>query len=157
MSVASIDVLRRMPIFGGLSDSALRLILGTAKSRPLSTGDYLFQEGDAAESVFVLESGEVQIEKILNAQSIRLGRLGAGDCIGEMALIDFQSRSASVRATQPCEVLEIPARSLRDLLKDDLEQYAMIMMNMGREVSRRLRRADERLLELKQQQQQQQQ
>ncbi len=153
MSKASINVLRKMPIFGGLSESALQLILDAASTRKLSAGDYLFQEGDAAESVFVLHSGRVSIEKSLNSKPITLGQLAAGDCIGEMALIDFQPRSASVRAEIECDVIEIPARSLRSLLKDDLEQYTMIMMNMGREVSRRLRRADERLMAMQQQQQ----
>ena len=153
MSEHLINLLRKMPIFGGLNESALKLILDSATAMELAPGQYLFREGDRAESVFVLTSGSVAIEKALNAKPIVLGHLGAGDCIGEMALIDFQARSASVRADTRCEVLKIPAASLRTLLNDDLEQYTMIMMNMGREVSRRLRRADERLMAMQQQQQ----
>ena len=157
MSESSLKLLRNMPIFGGLKESALELILQASSTFTLAEDDFLFQEGDRAESVFVLKSGSVTIEKRLNGEPIQLGHLSEGDCIGEMALIDMQARSASVRANCQCEILEIPARSLRNLLKDDLEQYAMIMMNMGREVSRRLRRADERLLEMMLQQQTQQQ
>ena len=65
-----------------------------------------------------------------------------------MSLIDMQPRSASVRALEACEALEISIPSLHQLYKVDVEQYAMIMMNMGREVSRRLRKADERLFQL---------
>ena len=58
------------------------------------------------------------------------------------------ARSASVMAETNCQAIEIPAKSLIQLYKKDVEQYAMIMMNLGREVSRRLRSAGDRLFEL---------
>ena len=65
-----------------------------------------------------------------------------------MALIDFQSRSGSVVAVTDCDFVEIPPSALRQLMREDLQQYTLIMMNMGREVSRRLRLADQRIMEL---------
>ncbi|WP_419189344.1 Crp/Fnr family transcriptional regulator [Stieleria marina] len=137
-----------MPIFGGLSESALELIFEVAQERSISLGDYLFREGDNAESLFVLQSGEVSVQKQNGKKPITLGHLGPGDCIGEMALIDFQPRSASILATTDCQVIEISSSGLRQLMTSDLMQYTMIMMNMGREVSRRLRIADERILQM---------
>ena len=76
--------------------------------------------------------------------------MGAGDCIGEMAIIDLQSRSASVRAVADCLAIEITRVTLNKLYQTDLEQFAIIMMNMGREVSRRLRIASDRLFTIDQ-------
>jgi CRP-like cAMP-binding protein len=63
-------------------------------------------------------------------------------------MIDFMPRSASVRAVTSCQAIEIPGKSLIQLYKRDVEQYAVIMMNLGREVSRRLRLAGDRLFQL---------
>lgn len=144
------DMLRRMPIFAGLSDAALALILDESTTIKVQAGDHLFLEGEPAESFFVIKSGAVLIEKDWRGTPIKLRRLGIGDCVGEMAIIDLMGRSASVRAETDCQAIEIPRMTLTRLYQQDLEQYAIIMMNMGREVSRRLRSASERLFAIEQ-------
>lgn len=147
---AYFNLLRNMPIFGGLNDETLTLIVNQASPRVVESGDYFFHEGDGADSLFVLESGIVIIERRWKQTMVELNRLKAGDCIGEMALIDLLPRSATARAAEDCQAIEITLRALHELYKQELEQYAIIMMNMGREVSRRLRRTDDRLLALEQ-------
>lgn len=144
------ELLRGMAVFGGLNNDTLSLILEHSQKVVVPAGEYFFREGDSANSLFVLERGEVAVERLWEDTPILLGRFRAGDCIGEMALIDMMPRSASVRAEQECGAIEITTSSLYKLLKQDLEQYAIIMMNMGREVSRRLRVADDRLFALEQ-------
>ena len=144
------NLLRGMPVFGGLNNDTLSLILEHSQKIEVPTGEYFFREGDQANSLFVLEHGTVAIERLWEGEPIILGRFQTGDCIGEMALIDMMSRSASARAEQACQAIEITTSSLYKLLKQDLEQYTIIMMNMGREVSRRLRVADDRLFALEQ-------
>jgi CRP-like cAMP-binding protein len=144
------DLLRRMPVFGGLNDATLQLILSRSQIVFVASGAYFFHEGAGAESFFVLEKGSVLIERKWEQSTLELGRLRRGDCIGEMAIIDLMPRSASIRAEVDCEAIEITLRVLRELYKQEVEQYAIIMMNMGREVSRRLRNADDQLLALEQ-------
>ena len=72
----------------------------------------------------------------------RLRELKRGDCFGEMCLMDFSPRSASVQAVENCRALEISTACLHQICELDLAQFAMIEMNMGREVSRRLREMD---------------
>jgi CRP-like cAMP-binding protein len=151
MAIESIDVLRKMPIFGGIQEASLSLLIGRAEEITAEAGDYFFREGDEGGSLFVLRSGSVSVERVCEGETVVLGRLGAGDCFGEMALVDFCPRSASVRASEACTALKIPITAIRALYQASVEQYAMIMMNMGREVSRRLRRADDRLLRLSRQ------
>ena len=145
MDQARISALQRMPIFGGIRDDVLQFLIGQARSVTIAAGEYFFRENDAAQSLFVLESGRVAILKQWNGQMRRLAELGPGDCFGEMALMDLMPRSASVRATEPCRAIVVSPASLYRLYEKDLEQFTMIQMNMGREVTRRLREADERL------------
>lgn len=145
-----IELLRQMAAFGGLKTESLNLILADSANRIIKEGEFFFHAGDSADSLFILESGSVVIQRDWQGAPIELGQLHAGDCFGEMSLIDFQPRSASVKAQSDCQAIEIPTRVLRALYQQDVEQYAMIMMNLGREVSRRLRAADQRLFELQQ-------
>jgi len=54
-------------------------------------------------------------------------------------------RSASVKAIEDCSAIELRPDHLMRLFERDVEQFALIQMNMGREVCRRLRATDERL------------
>jgi CRP-like cAMP-binding protein len=74
-----------------------------------------------------------------------LRHLGPGDCFGEMALIDMSPRSASVIALEDCSALRLTNADLHRVYQADLEQFALIQMNIARELSRRLRIANERL------------
>ena len=152
--LTQIDLLRQMPIFGGLKSETLEFLLDLSNEVLVPEGEYFFREHDKGSAVFVIESGVAQVHRLCKGQPVVLRQLSEGDCFGEMALIDFLPRSASVIAETNCQAIEIPAKSLVQLYKKDVEQYAMIMMNLGREVSRRLRSAGDRLFELEQSQNQ---
>lgn len=143
-------LLKQMPVFGGLSDNALQLILAHSEICHVIGNDYFFHENDAADALYVLEDGSVIVEKSWQGNPITMCRFAAGDCFGEMSLIDLQPRSASVRAETDCQAIKISIRLLHDLFCHDLEQYSIIMMNLGREVSRRLRQTSEELFSLQQ-------
>ena len=142
-----IHLLQQIPVFGGISDEALTFLLSLSRQTIVACGDYFFCEGEHGSSMFVLESGRAEVIRRWEDEDIVLGRLAEGDCFGEMALIDFCRRSASVRAVADAVAIEISASALHQLYKKDLEQFALIQMNMGREVSRRLRTTDRRLFE----------
>lgn len=145
MHQAKIELLQQMPIFGGIRNDILTFLLDRAEAARVRTNDYFFREGDAAQSMFVLETGRATILKLWRGEQRPLRNLEAGDCFGEMALMDMKSRSASVLATEYCTAIELSAGCLFELYERDLEQFTLIQMNMGREVSRRLRETDDRL------------
>ncbi len=146
MKSSRIALLQQMPLFGGISEGALQLLLDVSRDVRVKAGGYFFREGEPGESMFVLESGTVEVRKKAPQGSLVLSRLGPGDCFGEMALIDLAPRSASVQALEDCSAFEIFAANLHQLYERDLEQFALIQMNMARELNRRLRLIDQRLL-----------
>ncbi len=140
-----ISLLQDMPVFGGTSEDTLRLLLSLAPIVEVKRGDYFFRQGEPGESMFVLEQGRVAVLKGWNGHNYLLRKLSDGDCFGEMALMDLHPRSASVIALDLCRAIEVDTRALQAVHQHNLEQFALIQMNMGREVSRRLRDANERL------------
>ena len=138
-------MLQEMPIFGGVNEATLELILDKAKVVEVAKNDYYFREGDLDNSIYILERGQVVVYRKWNGKCYKLRELDKGDCFGEMALMDCKPRSAEVMATDDSSAIQVTAAQLAELYKTDSEQYTLIYMNLGREVCRRLRDADARL------------
>ena len=139
-----------MPVFGGLKDTALSFLLERSSLFDCQPGEYFFHEGDQANSMFVLEKGRVQIIKQYKNKTLCLQEMKQNDCFGEMSLMDMSPRSASVIAITAAHSIKLSCAIIFELYRHDHEQFTLLQMNMGREVSRRLRKADQALFELAQ-------
>ncbi len=140
-----ISLLQQMPIFGGIRQDVLKLLLGMASVIEKRKQEFFFRESDDADCLYVLERGSVAIIKRWEHRDYLLNRLVPGDCFGEMAIIDLGRRGASVLALEECAALRISTSCLYQVYQFDLEQFTLIYMNLSRELCRRLRHADERL------------
>ena len=141
--------LRNIGLFGALSDDVLEYLstLLTVETPP--AGSTLFREGEDANAMFVVINGEVEVlKKSKRAVEARVAVLGPGDWFGEMSIVDIQPRSATVRALAPSRLLRISSADLDALYRHDLRSYAIIILNLARELSRRLRVADGILADL---------
>ena len=150
MLVDQTQLIRNIPVCGGLKAETLKFIIDQSDTLEVAEGHYFFRCGDQGDCLYVLRSGSAVIERTWEGTPIVLARVKAGDCFGEMSLIDFRPRFAAVRAETDCSAVRVPYSALCKLCQKDIEQYAMVMMNLGREVSRRLRTAGERLFRYQQ-------
>ena len=148
-SADKIRLLQGTPIFGAVSEEALGLVLERSELVTARPGEYFFREGDRGVSTYVIENGRVAILKTWDGKEHALSELGRGDCFGEVALLDFGPRSASVQAREETRALELTPAILREIQAHDLEQFLLITMNMARELSRRLRESDDRLFRVR--------
>ena len=141
--------LRNIGLFGALSEDVLGHLASSLSVVTPSAGDVVFREGDEARDMFVLVSGEMEVlKRSKRGIEARVALLGPGDWFGEMSIVDVQPRSATVRALAPSRLLRITAGDLDALYRLDLKSYALIVLNMARELSRRLRVADGILADL---------
>ncbi|KAB2939572.1 MAG: Crp/Fnr family transcriptional regulator [Hyphomicrobium sp.] len=145
MQEARIELLQRMPIFGGIRTEILQFLLALCPLVSAPTGEFFFREHDEGDAMFVLEVGKAAVLKSWRGQDHLLQILNEGDCFGEMAVMDHCPRSASIQAVEDCIAIRISAANLYEVYAQDLKQFALIQMNMGREVCRRLREANSRL------------
>jgi CRP-like cAMP-binding protein len=148
MDQSRIELLQRMPIFGGISTDVLDFLLAFCPVVAVSANEFFFQEHDEGDSLFVLEEGEAAVLRSWNGKDHLIQSLQVGDCFGEMAVIDHGLRSASVCAIEDCRAIRIASADLYRVYGQDLKQFTLIQMNMGREVCRRLREANNRLFSL---------
>lgn len=134
-----IEGLQQMAIFGGIPAETIEFLLAGARMLDVAEGSYLMREGDIATGLDVLLSGRVAVHRRWRGSDILLRHLGPGDCFGEMALLDLRPRSASVQAIERSRALEMGTELLHALFEHDARQFALMQMNIARELSRRLR------------------
>ena len=105
-----------------------------------AAGSVVFEEGDLGLTMFVIESGEVEIHKVLGTGDQVLAVLGKGDFFGEISLLLGEPPVADVVAEGPVRALQLAGPELREFLL----AYPQVMYRMLQAVSRRLDLANRR-------------
>jgi CRP/FNR family transcriptional regulator, cyclic AMP receptor protein len=137
------------PLFGGLSDASLDLLISMLVERRFDRSASIVTEGEPGRSMYVVQSGELVVSKVgESGRVIGMTHLGPGDFFGEMTLIEPQNRSATVVAETATVLYELTAQKLYAYYKADIHAYVIVMQNINRELCRRLRHADNRIAEL---------
>ena len=132
-----VDVLKKVPLFSGLSRRHLDHIAREADEVKEEADTVLVRQGGLGREFLLILEGGARVER--DGQTI--ARLGPGDFFGEMSLIDGMPRSASVIAGSPTVLLVIEARSFQHLLDTVPGLQKKLLVTL----SARLRAADARL------------
>jgi CRP-like cAMP-binding protein len=99
--------------------------------------------------MFVVLEGELSVIRLSRRRrETTVVILQPGDWFGEMSLLDFQPRVATVKATVRSRLLRVTAHDLDGLYRRDLKSYSLLVLNMAREMSRQRRVAEGLLLDL---------
>ena len=84
----------------------------------LQANDYLIREGEPSTEMYFLISGLLVVTKELDGKETELGSIDKGQLVGEMSFLDKKTRSASVVAKEPCELLIIPLEKFEHTLEE---------------------------------------
>jgi CRP-like cAMP-binding protein len=107
-----LDALRKVGLFKGLSRRSLVRIDQVSDVRTAHDGETLVEQGETGTEMMVVLSGTAVVRR----GNRKVSELGIGESFGEMALLDRQTRSATVTAAGPVEFLVIDGRAFRKLL-----------------------------------------
>jgi CRP-like cAMP-binding protein len=134
--------LRSIPLFASLGDKETREIADLLIDRKYPKGAVVFEDGSLGDYMYVIQSGEVKITKMSeDGREKILEILGEGEFFGEMALLDREPRSASVKTTRACTLLALSRQDFLGLLRRNPD----ISLEIIRALSRRLRETDEQI------------
>jgi CRP-like cAMP-binding protein len=140
--VAAIDVLRKVPLFHGLPEGDLQSFADLARERSYPKGSVIVFEDDPGDALYLVAAGQVKVVLIAeDGREVILSVLGEGSFFGEMAVIDEEPRSAHVIAMEDSNLLVIR----REDFHARLRQMPEVAIALLKEISRRLRRADEKI------------
>ncbi len=108
--MTAFDALRRAPLFRDFTETGLRIFAGIAQEKSVPAGSPLFVENMVGESLFIVKTGKVRITQRTSDGDHELATVGAGEHLGELALLGKSVRLVSAIASTPCEVVEITQR-----------------------------------------------
>lgn len=140
-----LEELRLVPLFADLAEDDLVRLCEGVERVALGPGQLLFAEGDEGDRAYVVHDGELEIVKITGGREVLLAVRGAGDVIGEMALLDAAPRMASVRARDATELLAIPKDRMDGLLSGSATAARSlfgVLLARWRETEARLRQSE---------------
>jgi CRP-like cAMP-binding protein len=106
--------------------------------RQVPAGEVLFREGEAGDTMYVLQSGRVRISKESRDGTKTLAILGPGEFFGEMAILNRKPRTASAEVVEAARVLVIDARTFESMVVSNTE----IAVRLIKKLARRLDGAD---------------
>lgn len=144
------ELLKFLPsiaLFGGLEQTTLTKIIEMMTVQELAPGTEVCKQGEAGRSMFVVRSGEAIVYRtnVSGGKRAKLIRMGPGEFFGEMTLIDIMKRSATVMVEKPTVLLTLGNKELYRLYTEDVAGYVMVLQNLCRELSRRLRTTNQKL------------
>ena len=129
-----IDLLRTVPLFAGLDDRDMERVSTLADIIDLPADRLLMTQGQHGWEMFILVSGSARIER--DGQS--LGERGAGEVLGEIALLDGGPRTATVTLSEPSRLLVVARREFQALM----DEFPDIRLRVLEAVAHRLRSLD---------------
>lgn len=138
-TMIDIHSLQKYSLFGGLLPDQIERIIPLFGQERYVAGDSILKEGERNDRIFFILQGRVEVS--------RRGRvlldLGEGDAFGEMELLDVQPTVASITSLDHTVAATISNRAVHEIYRMDAKVFAIIMMNLARDLSRRLRHMDE--------------
>ncbi len=140
--MAVTDILRKVPLFSQLAPPDLERVSEISRERAYPRNSVILFEDDPGDALYVVAQGQVKVVLIgEDGREVILSVMGEGEFFGEMALVDDEPRSAHVIAMEDSTLLVLRREDFQGILK----QTPGIALALLRELSRRLRRVDEKV------------
>ena len=141
------SILSRISIFGGITDSQQEELFSRLESGSIKKGQSVFQKGDEPSHIYIVRSGCIELFIPDKGATIKKKRLGVGECFGQVAVMSIHQHTVSAVAVEDTEFIVLSKHALHQLHHEDVELFALLMMNIARELARRLQYMDTLLLE----------
>ena len=148
---ANLDLaqLGQIPVFADLPDSDLGVLRLLAQRVELGAEATLFNQGDPADALFVVLTGNLDIHvRVGGGREHLVAQMGPGNVVGEISLFIGGLRSASARTTAPTELLRFPDDSLRAMMGTAAASACRIIYRLAQALAARLRAADAHIAEM---------
>ena len=136
-------LLKQSSIFSMVMTDDLRVVAQSMEKQQFFAGDRIFETGDQGDHLYIIVSGKVGISLESESSGTScIATLAAGDCFGEMNLLDDLPRSATAEVIEDTTLLSLEKTRLRGLI----QSYPDMSVGMLRSLSLRLREANQRLM-----------
>jgi CRP-like cAMP-binding protein len=141
--MVEVSLLQKYSLFGGLLEDQIKQILPLMERENYKSGENIIVEGEPNDRIRFILEGRVAVIK----HGLELSEFTEGNTVGEMEVLDVMPSAATIRALSDTQVISISNKGLRDIYKVDVHSFSLIIMNLARDLSRRLRLMNEKVVE----------
>lgn len=128
----TIALLKKVPLFNGLSERQLKMLSGSFVTRNFADGEEMVKQGEGGVGIFVIVSGKAEaIREKANGDKISVNTFGTADFFGELALLNEGPRTATVIARSNLECLVLPRWDFISLLKEDADMAVSVAQELA--------------------------
>jgi len=136
------------PLFEDLDPAERAEVVRIVEVQRLTDGEDVFHEGDPGDAWFVIFDGNARVLKQTGSEYREIATLERGACFGEIAMLDSQARSATVRADGPLTVLRFRRSRFEELLEQGSLGAYKLVLSIARVLSQRHRRLTQQVAQL---------
>jgi CRP-like cAMP-binding protein len=141
-----LPLLQKVPVFAGLSDEVVEAFADTGRQERMEAEAVILRQGTQGHEIYIVVEGEVEVVKRLrSSKQVTLATLSTGEFFGEMCIIQCAPRSATVRAVKPSLLFVLTNGDILRLFHNRPEQFGILILNISRDLCRRLQRVHELL------------
>lgn len=133
------EMLRRVPMFSGLSPAELKLLAFTSRILRFGPGEILMRVGEPADCAYVILEGEVEILGETSGGEFLIAVAGCNALMGEMGVVTDAPRSATVRAKEAVKALRISGEVFLRLLEESPGRALHVMRQLSVRLATALR------------------
>jgi CRP/FNR family transcriptional regulator, cyclic AMP receptor protein len=140
------SIVSQLRIFGGVTDEQRATIFRHLALWRVPAADVIFHKGDEPLHIYIVKSGKIDLQIHEKDVVIHKHALGVGECFGEASLMSMHRHTSTAVAAADSELVTLSRRALINLRHQDVHLFALLMMNLARELARRLYLTDQMLL-----------
>ena len=141
-----LSILSHISFLGGISDAQREKIFRLFEVGHFKKGEYISRKGEEATHIHIIEKGTVDLLVGDDDLTIAKRQFHVGDCFGEAAMLSMINNTASFVAAEDCDLIAFSRRSLNQLRREDAAAFSILILNLARELARKLQYTDEMLL-----------
>jgi len=140
-------ILSKISIWGGLKDDQQNRIYKQLNVGSFQKGEYIFHKGDQPTHIYIVKNGRVDLIASDQCVTIQKETVKTGGSFGLAALMAMQPHMVTAMAAENSEIMVLSRRAILEIRYEDIELFALLMMNIAREISRRLKLTDDIFLQ----------
>ncbi|WP_020680256.1 cyclic nucleotide-binding domain-containing protein [Marinobacterium rhizophilum] len=138
---------RTISTFGALSDTTVVHLIRCGEVQALEPGEILFEAGDPSEGFYIILKGQLAFHKYHQGHYGFIRNYHFGENIGFVGMIALHRRIGRARAVGEVIVVKISTRLFNDLYETNTQEFALLLMNLSRDMARGIRAVDNLLVE----------
>ncbi|MHC4927152.1 MAG: Crp/Fnr family transcriptional regulator [Planctomycetota bacterium] len=133
-----LSILDKISILAGLNESQLYTLFRLMHVVRYSPGEHVFEQGDQPNHIYIVKTGKVKLIVWQDDTPLELVEFDEGRCFGEASVIGIQAHKGTAIAECQTELIVLSRPNLMSIYESDKELFSILILNIAREVCRRL-------------------